>query len=260
MRAARSGLARARVTGGIVPVVPLAVSLLSGLLVLDSGPYFGRAYTSAGQVCFELPDSLVDWSGLAIRSLGEEAVRHPSPETLEQHFFEPGGVSEVRFVAAVTPALQETEWLILHETGFMAVRPTALRGEIVYHVDSSFRVQGEPLFLGEACASPGDPAPRAAFVVSGLSLRTSSTGHIRTVTAPEGRLAFQWRGHRYTVTVPKFATSQVKGIVLYPRPDGPSLALLAWRSAFCESAYSLFEVSPDTDGRLVAENGYNCDA
>jgi hypothetical protein len=225
-----------------------------------------NAYTLGdGEICFDLPEGLVDWLDLARSSLGHETLRNPSVELLRRHYFEPGGGSVLPYEATVPPRISERQWLLLHETGSVVLRPTTLRGELFYRVDRDFKVLGGPTAFGKACGRIDDPDLRAAFVLSGISASEWSLETVSPVTEGDRRFSIKSLGQRYTFESPAFAVPRLKRVLLFRAVGETPLALAVWESdphceaLCCEYAYSLYELGAGGALRVISENGYGCD-
>lgn len=226
-------------------------------------PYVGRARLEpGGEVCFELPDGLVDWPALAKEALGP-AVDDPDPEVLRQNYFEPGGSSHVRFEAPVPSQVATRGWLLLDEHGVSALQPGRLRGEARYEVDRSFRLLSRAGIFGSACAS--SPQAKPAFVLGGPAGKwtvQSVTWSLETA----GGISFQTAGERYLVDAPDFAVPRARKVLVLRSEDRQRpWALISWESdlrcgkACCEHAFSLLELGLGGKLHKVSENGYGCD-
>ena len=226
-------------------------------------PYVGRAWLEpGGELCFQLPDGLVDWPALARETLGP-AVDRPDPGMLRQSYFEPGGSSHVRFEAPVPSQVATQGWQLLHEDGVSPVQPGRLRGEVRYEVDRELRLLGQAGIFGSACAS--SPQAKPAFVL-GASAGEWRMEEVAWTVEATGGISFQAAGERYLVDTPDFAVPRAKKVlVLRSENRQRPWALISWspdlrcEKACCEHAFSLLELGPGGKLREISENGYGCD-
>jgi hypothetical protein len=228
--------------------------------------YVGKAYSrGTGEVCFEVPEGAVDWAATALDSLGAETVENPSVELLRRNYFEPGGASVLRFEAPVPLQISEKHWVVLHETGLVALHPTRLRGKLFYSVDRSFKVLGQPKAFGEACGPVADLSLRAAFVLEDVSVDGWSQEAASATTEGRRRFAIDWAGQRYVLENPDFAVPRIKKVLVLRCAGETTMALFVWEpdphceALCCEFAYSLYELGAQGVIRLLGENGYGCD-
>jgi hypothetical protein len=244
-------------------------TFLLTLFLLASPAFGGEAYVGPawlepeGELCFQLPDGMVDWGALAKEALGP-ALDRPDPDILRQTYFESGGVSRVRFEAPVPPQVATRGWQLLHEDGMSALQPGRLRGEVRYKVDRKHQLldQGPSNFYGSACAS--SPPARPAFVVDGAAVEWT-TEAVPWTTETAGSFSFQTAGERYLFEPPRFAKAEVRKVLVLRSGERQSRALVSWapdlrcEKACCEYAFSLFELAPGGKLRMTQQNGYRCD-
>jgi hypothetical protein len=243
------------------PALLFALALLASPASGDERSV-GRVWREPeGELCFDLPDGLVDWSALAREALGP-ALDHPESEMLRRHPFESGGSSHVRFEAPVPPQVAARGWQLVHEDGVTAVQPGRLRGEVSYDVDRELRWLGSMTISGSACASI--PLAKPAFVLGGPV--EEWTAEPVPWTPETAGVSFETAGERYRVEAPDFAVPRAgKVLVLRSKARQLSWALVSWapdprcEQACCEHAFSLVELGPGGKLRGVFENGYGCD-
>jgi hypothetical protein len=180
-RAAFSGLRRGRqprVARARRSSVLTAAVIVVGLWAPaagDSHPEVLPARSTArGEICFDVPATMVDWRSTAAATLGDDTVAAPTARTLRDNYHEPGGVSAIEYSAVSPPRVMQRRWLLLHEGGSFVVTPSTLRGRIFYPVSGTFDVNGDPFFTGAACARHDEGDIRAAFVVADPSASWSS--------------------------------------------------------------------------------------
>lgn len=231
-----------------------------------------RAFSEGeGEICFSLPEGLVDWGKLARSSLGKWHFENPGRQYLGPREPEQGNDRPVRFWTPVPPPVAERKWQILHEGGSLLFAPERLRVVVTYHVDwkDPYRLQADaevnPSLSGRACGTARDPSFRAGFAVSG-SAGEWPVESLRWTTGSEGRIAIETPEGRYILDPPKYAIPRIRKIQLF-RPEGVApRVLVAWdprgeggRDAHCELSFSLHELQPGGKAPRIAENGYECD-
>jgi hypothetical protein len=235
---------------------------------LPETPYVGRAYTETNYsgVCFDLPEGLIDWNQYAERVLGENVFKNPDPNTLRKNCAnEMGTLSTLTFEAPVPSSIGGMSWLLLHETGFEQIRPTLLRGEVMYDVNRNFRILKRRPAYGKACTAGNSKNIRAAFVIKG-DRPTSWSSHRTALDAggPE-QFFLTLSGKRFTFTKPRIAVPRIKDVLVFDRSEHKSVILVIWdpdrncEKACCEFAYTLYEIGSEDRFRLLAENFYGCD-
>ena len=232
-----------------------AVALVAAFQTAE--PHVGRAYASArGEVCWDLPDSLVDWTAVATGAL--RASREPPEALLRQHYSEIAGSSDIPFEVPPTAAVTAKAWHVVFDTTIVELRSTRLRGTARFEVDSAFRLTGPRTFFGKACARD-HRFQMAAFVVNAApgSRWTAEKGVVRRVA--ERRWSVEFRGSTHTIGMPRFAGDSITRATVFTRPGAAALWLVRWKTGFCESAYSLFSITPGGTTKQVGENGYHCD-
>lgn len=243
---------------------------LFGLSAQPSEGYFGRAYSEKdGEICFDLPQGLVDWEDLAKAMLRKKTLDRPSKEFLIQNYSEPydqKGQSIVPFKAPVTPQVASRHWRLLHESGAFELRPSVLKGEVRYSVTESFELFDGPRVWGQACgvASQEQKKVRAAFVFSG-TLESWLFEPAKWSPGKDGTFVIASAAGRHRITPPDFAVPRIKNVVVIRSTGSLPRALVSWASdphcqkLCCEFAFSLYELGPR--GRLVTlgESGYGCD-
>jgi hypothetical protein len=146
-RAAFSGLRRGRqprVARARRSSVLTAAVIVVGLWAPaagDSHPEVLPARSTArGEICFDVPATMVDWRSTAAATLGDDTVAAPTARTLRDNYHEPGGVSAIEYSAVSPPRVMQRRWLLLHEGGSFVVTPSTLRGRIFYPVSGTFDV------------------------------------------------------------------------------------------------------------------------
>jgi hypothetical protein len=224
-----------------------------------------------GEICFWLPEGLVDWKKLARASLGKWHFENPDRKYLGPREREQGNDRPVHLWTPVPTPVAERWWQILHEGGSLLFIPDRLRLEVTYHVDweDPYRLKkdGEenPRTSGRACGAVANRKLRAGFAVSagaGLWLAES----LKWTTWKDGRIAIKTAEGLYILKPPSFAVPRIRKIQLF-RPEGlPPRALVSWnprgeggRDAHCEFSLSLYELRPGGKAPMIAENGYGCD-
>ena len=188
----------------------------------------------------------------------------PDPGVLRKNFFDVGQVSNVKFEATMPISISNMKWLLLHEKGYLQVRPTMLRGEVMYDVDKNFRIKDRRPASGKACVRLGDRNVRAAFIVGGTDATAWSSQRTSLQTESPGHFALSLFGHRLNFSNPN-AVPRVKDVLVFTISPNQSVLLVVWDSdrkcekGCCEYAYSLYEVGGE--GRLVplGDNFYGCD-
>lgn len=213
-----------------------------------------------GELCFDLPDGLVDWPALAGKALGP-ALDHPDPEVLREYHFESGGSSRVHFEAPVPPQVAARGWQLVHEDGVTALQPDRLRGEVSYDVDRQLRWLGSKRISGSACvSSPMTPA----FILGG-PVEEWTAESVPWISETTG-VSFETAGERYRIEAPDFAVPRARKVLVLRSKSRQFLwALVAWapdlrcEGLCCEHAFSLVELGPGGKLRGVYENGYGCD-
>jgi hypothetical protein len=229
--------------------------------------YVGNAYTenNDGRVCFDLPKGLIDWNEYAQLSLGETALRNPDPNVLRKNFFEVGRVSVLKFEAIVPSSISRTNWLLLHENGCDQVRPTLLRGEVMYDVDRNFRIIGRRPASSKACIGGSDKNVRAAFVLRGTTAGAWSSHRAALETDRPGHFLLSLLGQHFAFTNPDATVPRVKDVLLFKVAEQKSVILVVWESdrkcekGCCEFAYSLYEMGSEGLLQPLGENLYGCD-
>ncbi|HEX7186233.1 MAG TPA: hypothetical protein VF756_30690 [Thermoanaerobaculia bacterium] len=246
--------------------------LLLSLLFLSASTqppadlYAGRAYSRGGEICFDLPEGLVDWGALGKAALGAEGFDRPSPETLRKYpYFESGGSSNARFEAPVPPQVSDRVWQVLHENGFQPLRPKVLRGEVIYNVNRSFEVLGPPAATGQACGAGSRDKGKAAFVLSGGTAGGWSFAPVKASAEAPGRFAIEFMGSRYRFENPDFAVPRLQKVLVFRSEGSRPLALAVWEAdprcevMCCEASFSLFALGPEGALQRLEDNGYDCD-
>jgi hypothetical protein len=234
----------------------LALFLLASPAVGEE-PYIGRARLEGDELCFDLPEGMVDWTALAKETYGP-GLERPDPDVLRQTYYEPGALSRVRFEAPVPPQVATRGWQLLHEDGVSALQPGRLWGEVHYKVDRKYQLlgQGPSGIHGSACAS--SPPARPAFVLGGAAGEWT-TEEVPWTAEAAGSFSFQAAGERYLFRPPKYAKPEVRKVLVLKSGDRRPWALVSWGPDFCEYAFSLFELGSGGDLRMLQENGYGCD-
>lgn len=231
-----------------------------------------RAFSERdGEICFWLPEGLVDWEKLARSSLGQWHFENPDRKYLGPREREHANDRPVRFWTAVPPQVAERQWQILHEGGSLLFAPERLRLEVIYRVDLNdpYRLRKDeeknPHTSGRACGTVANRKLRAGFAVSGREGKWPAES-LKWTTWKDGRIAIQTPEGLYILKPPSFAIPRIRKIQLF-RPEGtPPRVLVSWdprgeggRDAHCEFSLSLYDLRPGGKAPMIAENGYGCD-
>ncbi len=244
-------------------ILPLLIFFLLASRAVAEEPYVSSASLREDEVCFRLPEGMVDWTAIARKTYGPD-LDHPDPDALRQTYSESGGESLVRFEVPVPPEVATRGWQLLHEDGVSALQPDRLWGEVSYDVDRKAQLlsQGPSRINGSACAS--SPPARPAFVI-GRTAGEWITEAVPWTTEAAGKFSFQAAGERYLFGPPKFAKPEVRKVLVLRSGDRLSWVLVSWapdlqcEKLCCGYAFSLFELGPGGKLREISENGYECD-
>ena len=240
----------------------IAISLASLWIAFGAAQDdWSRASSGNGEVCLELPEGLVDWRALAIADFGKARFEHPSRSVLRSGLQpEAGNSAEVKFESAVPAAVSSRSWTVIYRDGSAPVRPTVLRGSVVYFVNSRLALTRAPVAEGTACA-PWAIAQSAAFFTSGATVRQVRVAESSVTRSGTDTFAITLDGHATRFARPDFTTAGVSHVTIFQTDRQETLALIDWDhgdGSTCGHAFTLLTLTP-AGSRVPLENGYDCD-
>jgi hypothetical protein len=216
--------------------------------------------SDSSEVCFGVPNDVVDWDAIADSALGRAFIQNPPVKELRRHHISEWGSSAFPFSRALSPKASAMDWLLVRESGLVVVHPTILKGRVAFSVDKRFVVHTKASEDKEACAPIATEG--GGFVFSGVAARgwrVDSGPHIAPLTSRQTnryRFAATIDGQAYLFTVEYETTVLLSRLV---RRGPQAFLLIKWKDiGDCSDHYHLFAVRPVGELRLVSESVGDC--